>query len=138
MHYFAILVILAVIVKLLKVIPREYEIACSLFYQFISTQLMKALMFLVGIAIIDLNDIIATLSNPVYLILIVATVVLAFIGAASSDSLSGLSSLNLQQQQDFAWPMQAVVEMCVFSQHQKDLSLCHLPQFQAVSAALLS
>ncbi len=94
LHYYAILVILAVVVKLSKFVPRDIEISCSIWYQFIGTQLMKALMFFVGVSMLDFGAILTTLTDPVYFILIVVTVVLAFIGAGIFGQFVGFKFLE--------------------------------------------
>ncbi len=81
LHAYAIMIILAIILKLTKILPREVELAANHWYQFVSANLMKAVIFGVGVAMIDFAEVVALLQNPVYFILVIACVIFAGIGA---------------------------------------------------------
>ncbi len=81
LHPYALTILLVIIFKLGKILPRDIEIAASHWANLSSKVLMKPLMFLVGVALIDFQAVIDTLSDPIYFILIIACVIFAAIGA---------------------------------------------------------
>ncbi|ONI40865.1 hypothetical protein AN639_03630 [Candidatus Epulonipiscium fishelsonii] len=81
LHTYANMIILTILIKLFKILPREVELAASYWYQFVGINLMKALIFGVGVALIDFGEIVALFSNPIYFILVIACVIFAGLGA---------------------------------------------------------
>lgn len=87
-HAYAWMILLMVIVKILGVLPESIEEKCALWYQFFIKNFTNVLLAGLGIGLISLKAVIPALT-PVYLLLVIAVVVGAVIGAGAVGYLVG-------------------------------------------------
>ncbi len=81
-HYYAFMILLAIACKVLRILPREVELAANYWYKFIGANLIKAVLFCVGAALINFQILIDTITDPVVFILIFTAVASCALGAA--------------------------------------------------------
>lgn len=81
LHPYAWTIIAAVVVKLLRLLPRELEEAATDWSDLIGSFLVPALLVGVSLTYIDINEVLAALANPTFIPLIVLTVVIAALSA---------------------------------------------------------
>ncbi|WP_040214737.1 2-hydroxycarboxylate transporter family protein [Clostridium polynesiense] len=87
-HPYAWMIISVALVKGLGLIPREYEVACHQWFQFIMNNLTPALLVGIGVAYTNLNEVIAAFSIT-YIVLVGVTVIGAVLGSALIGRLVG-------------------------------------------------
>lgn len=88
-HYFAIMIILTGLVKILNILPDEIEQSAGHFYQFVATGFYGPLLLGVGLVHFKLDVLLETIT-PVYLFLTVLVVIGAALGAGIFGRLFGL------------------------------------------------
>lgn len=81
LHPYAWTIIAAVVVKLLRLLPRELEEAATDWSDLVGSFLVPALLVGVSLTYIDINEVLAALANPSFIPLIVLTVVVAALSA---------------------------------------------------------
>ncbi|MFB0834573.1 2-hydroxycarboxylate transporter family protein [Arthrobacter halodurans] len=77
LHPYAWTIILAAAVKIFGLFPRELEEASSEWGDMLSAILIPALLVGVSITYIEINEVLSSLSNPLFILLTVATVIIA-------------------------------------------------------------
>lgn len=77
LHPYAWTIIAAVIVKLFRLLPKELEEAANDWSGLLQSFLVPALLVGVSLTYIDINEVLLALSNPVFIPLIVLTVIVA-------------------------------------------------------------
>lgn len=87
-HAYAWMILLMVIVKILGLLPESIEESCALWYQFFIKNFTNVLLAGLGIGLISLKAVIPALT-PVYLLLVIAVVTGAVIGAGAVGYLVG-------------------------------------------------
>ena len=88
LHTYACMILLVALVKILKLIPEDIEIAAYQWFQFIMKNLTTALLVGIGIAYTDLNQVAAAMSVQ-YLLLVASTIVGATLGAGIVGKIVG-------------------------------------------------
>jgi len=87
-HTFAWMIIVVGAVKVSGLLPARFEQACKQWYQFVAGHMTWALLACVGVAYINMADIITSLT-PQYLFLVIVTVVGSVVGSALTGYLVG-------------------------------------------------
>jgi Na+/citrate or Na+/malate symporter len=77
LHPYAWTIIAAALVKIFRLLPKELEAASTDWGTLATTLLVPALLVSVSITYIDINDVLAALGNPLFLLLTVCTVFVA-------------------------------------------------------------
>jgi malate:Na+ symporter len=77
LHPYAWTIIAAALVKIFRLLPKELEAASTDWGTLATTLLVPALLVSVSITYIDINDVLASLGNPLFLVLTVGTVFVA-------------------------------------------------------------
>jgi malate:Na+ symporter len=77
LHPYAWTIIAAALVKIFRLLPKELEAASTDWGTLATTLLVPALLVSVSITYIDINDVLASLGNPLFLVLTVCTVFVA-------------------------------------------------------------
>lgn len=80
LHSYALMIMSVAAVKILGLLPKEYEKGAFQWFRFIMTNLTPALLVGIGLAYTDLNAVISSLT-PTYIILVLLTVLGAAIGS---------------------------------------------------------
>lgn len=88
-HFYAWMIISVGVVKALGILPRAYELAAQKWYRFVAANFTLALLVGIGVAYVNLGQIIEAFSF-VYLILVFVTVIGAMLGAALVGRLMGI------------------------------------------------
>ncbi|MDR1546885.1 MAG: 2-hydroxycarboxylate transporter family protein [Deltaproteobacteria bacterium] len=87
-HGYAWMILSVAVAKVLGLLSRKMEICCFQWFQFVMKNLTGVLLVGIGVAYTDLNEVVAALS-PAYVLMIVATVIGAIIGAGLVGKLVG-------------------------------------------------
>lgn len=87
-HAYAFMVIIVVIVKLTGILPKKYEEAVVIFYQSTLANVKNVILVAIGITLINLESVFGLLS-PAYFIIVFASSIGAFLGAAVIGKLVG-------------------------------------------------
>ena len=87
-HTYAWMIIAVAVVKAINILPKRIEIACFQWFQFIMKNLTEVLLIGIGISFTDFGEIVGAIT-PIYLILILATVIGAILGAGFVGKLVG-------------------------------------------------
>lgn len=88
-HYFAIMIILTALVKILNILPDDIEQSAGHFYKFVATGFYGPLLLGVGLVHFKLDVLLETIT-PTYLVLAILAVAGAAFGAAIIGRLFGL------------------------------------------------
>lgn len=88
LHAYALMIISVALAKSFKIIPAKYEICAFQWFQFIMQNLTPTLLVGIGVAYTDLPAVINSLT-PIYIFLVLATVVGAVLGAGAVGYLFG-------------------------------------------------
>lgn len=80
-HSYAWTILLAAMLKIFGLLPKAFEDAVVVWYSFVAETLTAALLVGVGVAYLDISQLFTLLSDPIYLILVLATVIIAAISA---------------------------------------------------------
>lgn len=81
LHPYAWTIIAAVVIKLFRLFPKDLEEAATDWSGLVTTFLTPALLIGVSLTYIDINEVLIALSNPVFIPLIVLTVLVAALSA---------------------------------------------------------
>ncbi|WP_447928706.1 2-hydroxycarboxylate transporter family protein [Vreelandella sp. EE27] len=87
-HTFAWMIIAVGIIKVIGCLPHVYEQACKQWYQFVAKHFTWALLACVGVAYIDMSDIINSLT-PEYMFLVIVTIIGSIVGSSLIGYLVG-------------------------------------------------
>lgn len=91
LHPYAWTIIAAAVIKIFGLLPKDLEEATTDWGEMITSIMVPALLVGVSISFIDINEVLASLGNPMFLVLIVATVMFA---ALSSGVIGWLLKFN--------------------------------------------
>lgn len=89
-HTFVWLILLLTITKTFQLVPEEIELATIQWSQVWVKNLLYAALVPIGIAYMDIGEVIASISNPAYLIITILIVMGAALGAGLVGGLMGL------------------------------------------------
>ena len=87
-HGYAWMIMTVAIVKIMGILPEDFEICCYQWYQFIMKNLTGVLLVGIGVSYTDIGQIIAAFT-PTYLLLCIVVVLGAIIGSAIVGKLVG-------------------------------------------------
>lgn len=89
-HPFVWMILGATLLKIFNVVPSHLEKAADDWYTFIANTWIPAMLVTVSAGLIKFQDVVSIFSDPLYLFLVVITVILAAIGAGFIGHLVGL------------------------------------------------
>lgn len=80
-HPYAWTILAAALIKIFGLLPQTYEDAASGWFSFVAAAWTPALLVGISFAYIDVSSVVALISDPMYLVLVLATVIIAAIVA---------------------------------------------------------